>query len=64
MCGGAGANVGRGIWESRGSAAETGLCAQDNTPAFDGARACSVGEPQPLCLKEISAADSICNDWM
>lgn len=50
VCGGAGANVGRGICESRGSAAEKGLRAQDNTPAFDGARACSVGEQQHLCL--------------
>lgn len=50
VCGGAGTNVGRGICESPGSAAGTGLRAQDNTPAFDGARACSVGEQQHLCL--------------
>lgn len=41
---------GGGFVRAQGLRQGRGLRAQDNTPAFDGARACSVGEQQHLCL--------------
>lgn len=51
---------GGGFLRAEGLQQIRGLRARDNTRAFDGARACSVGEQKHLCLKEISAAESIC----
>lgn len=55
---------GEGGFAERGSAAETGLCASDNTTAFDGVWPFSVGEYELLRLKCITATDSIGNDWI
>jgi len=49
--GGGGGRGGGGDLQRQGSAAETGLCASDNTAAFDGASPSSDGEHKPPCLK-------------
>lgn len=54
---GGGFAEGKGLRHRRG-------CGPEITVAFDGAWACSVGDRNHLCLKEISAAASIWNDWM
>lgn len=54
----------RGGGFTEGSAEETGLCASDNTAAFDGAWPFSVGERKLLRLRYIPTLDSAGNDWI